>query len=73
MLKNRLYNMKELVLAECIDYKGVYIGKIEEYFNGILGQKSWTFSAHDIDLSYFNKSRYFIELQSGSFNLLFIP
>ena len=67
MLKSRLYNMKEFVLAECIDYKGVYIKKIEEYLNGIMAQKSWSFSAHDTDLSYFNNGRYFIELMSGIF------
>ena len=64
MMRNRVQPLRELVQVECIDYEGVYLSKIEEYLNEIALQRSWSFSAHDKELHYYN-GRYFIELGSG--------
>ena len=65
MMGGRLDPLKELVLVECVDYTGEFMPKIEEYLNGLATQRSWAYSAHDTDLSYYN-GRYFVELHSGT-------
>jgi hypothetical protein len=71
MMAARFEPLKELVMVECVDYNGEFLPKIEEYLNGLATQRSWAFSAHDTDLSYYN-GRYFVELCSGFKFLIFL-
>ena len=64
MMAARYEPLKELAIVECVDYNGEFLPKIEEYLNGLASQRSWSLSAHDTDLSYYN-GKYFIELGSG--------
>lgn len=71
LMIDRLNFFNELLLAECVDYSGVYLKKIEESIIELAKQRSWTYSAHDGDLSYFN-GRYFIDLYGGKLINFFI-
>ena len=69
MMWDRIRPLKELVEAECIEYKGRFLKTIETYLYEISRQRSWAFPTHDKFLKYYN-GLYFIELHSGknSFN-----
>ena len=64
MMWDRIRPLKELVEAECIEYKGRFLKTIETYLYEISRQRSWAFPAHDKFFEYYN-GRYFIELHSG--------
>jgi hypothetical protein len=48
MIWDRVRPLKELVEAECIEYKNRYLKKIEEYLIEISKQPSWVSSNHSI-------------------------
>lgn len=64
MINSRQFFIRDLVLAECVTYSGVYLKKLEESLIELANQRSWAYSAHDTDLSYFN-GRYFVDLMAG--------
>jgi hypothetical protein len=65
MMAARVEPLKELVIVECVDFKGEFLPKIEEYLNALAKQRSWAFSAHDTNLEYYN-GRYWVELGSSN-------
>ena len=57
--------LTNLVIAECVDYKGEFLQTIEDYLNNIVSAKSWSSVAHDRDFDYFYGRAYWIELYSS--------
>ena len=52
--RERRNSLKTLVLAECVEDQGRFIGKIGEYIDSYLPMRSWTDPAHDKPLKIFN-------------------
>ncbi len=62
---NKRINMiNTLALAECLEYKGRFIQKLEEGLEKLLSQKSWVLPAHDYELKNFNDVAPFPDLVS---------
>ena len=52
----------KLTLAECLEDKGRFMPKIEEFLDHLLSQKSWVLPAHDRNLSNFNNVELYPDL-----------
>ena len=65
MLASLHQPLVNLVLAECVDFKGEFLQTIENYLNNIVNAKSWASVAHDRDFDYFYGRAYWIELFSS--------
>ncbi len=61
----RLAMINTLALAECLEYKGRFLAKLEEFLDGFLSQKSWVLPAHDYSLKNFNDESPFPDLVSS--------
>jgi hypothetical protein len=72
MLTNLYERLSDLVRVECVDYKGEYLQKIEDYLNNIVNAKSWSSVAHDREFDYFYGRAYWIELYSSKNLLTFL-
>ena len=55
-----------LALAECLEYKGRFLPKLEEFLNQFLSQKSWVLPAHDSKLTVFNNTLLYPDLTGSS-------
>ena len=62
----RIAMINTLVLAECLEYKGRFLPKLEEFIDQYLSQKSWVLPAHDYSLKNFNDEAPFPDLVSSS-------
>ena len=66
----RAKNLSALAVAECVENKGRYLGKIVEYLEAIVVQPSWGWAPHDDKkLGNLTGERYSIELGSSEFVL----
>ena len=72
MLTNLYERLSDLVRVECVDYKGEYLQKIEDYLNNIVNAKSWSSVARDREFDYFYGRAYWIELYSSKNLLTFL-
>ena len=61
----RLAMMNILALAECLEYKGRFLPKLEEWLGEFFCQKSWVLPAHDYDLMNFNDENPFPDLAAS--------
>ncbi len=64
-LHERANQLVPLVLAECTEYKGRFLPRIEEVMNSLAAQPSWTLSAHDPQLLNFHGERYYVDLNAA--------
>ena len=55
-----------LALAECLEYKGRFLPKLEEFLDQFLSQKSWVLPAHDARLTVFNNTLLYPDLTGSS-------
>ena len=55
-----------LTLAECLEYKGRFLPKLEEFLDQFLSQKSWVLPAHDAKLTNFNNEVLYPDLTGSS-------
>ena len=67
----RVYNTRNswivrLALAECLEYKGRFLPKLEECLEQFLSQKSWVLPAHDAKLSVFNNTTPYPDLTGSA-------
>ncbi len=67
----RVYNTRNtwivrLALAECLEYKGRFLPKLEECLEQFLSQKSWVLPAHDSNLSVFNNNTLYPDLTGSA-------
>ena len=69
-VSSRLGRFQRLYLAECLENRGRFLSKISEYANAFCGMRSWTFPAHDEDLSSFNGEPH-VDLLAGEVALDF--
>lgn len=65
MMKARQALLMPLVLAECIEYKGRYLGAVAAVLDALAGERTWVFPAHDQGLATFRGERYFIDLNAA--------
>ncbi len=61
----RLATINALALAECLEYGGRFLPKLEQCLADYLTQKSWVLPAHDLALLNFNDERPFPDLASS--------
>lgn len=66
----RAMNLDRLVLGECLENRGRFLPKIEEYVATICDERSWTLPAHDARLQNFNGTTLSIDLGSAARALL---
>src|SRR5579871_4837525 len=64
-LHARADQLVPLVLAECAEYKGRFLPRIEEVMDSLVAQPSWTLSAHDPQLLNFHSTRYYVDLNAA--------
>ena len=55
-----------LAIAECLEYKGRFLPKLEEFLDQFLSQKSWVLPAHDGRLTVFNNILLYPDLTGSS-------
>ncbi|MBR4674076.1 MAG: heparinase II/III family protein [Victivallales bacterium] len=55
-----------LALAECLEYQGRFLPKMEEFLEQFLTQKSWVLPAHDPRLAVFNGTTLYPDLTGSS-------
>ena len=65
MYDRQLFGINSLVFAECVEWNGAYMKRIEEYLNGLCDQAAWPWPAHDVHKKYYKGEEYFVELNSG--------
>ena len=70
MINNLTAQLRNLVLVECVDYKGEFIQTIEDHLNNIVNAKSWSGVAHDLLFDYFYGRAYWVELFSSNISFL---
>ncbi len=56
----------QLALAECLENKGRFMPKLEEFLEQFLSQKSWVLPAHDGKLTNFNNEELYPDLSCSS-------
>ena len=61
----RLAMMNVLALAECLEYRGRFLPKLEQWFGEFFSQRSWVLPAHDFDLMNFNDESPFPDLAAS--------
>ena len=71
MYDRQLFGINSLVFAECVEWNGAYMKRIEEYLNGLCDQAAWPWPAHDVHKKYYTGEEYFVELNSGN-NFIFL-
>lgn len=59
--------LRDLVLAECIDDKGVFLAEIENLINHFCEKRTWVMPAHDRSLRNFKRQSIDIDLGSAMF------
>lgn len=64
-LHQRMDQLVPLVLAECAEYEGRYLPRIEELMDSLAAMPSWTLSAHDPRLLNLHGVRYFVDLNAA--------
>lgn len=62
----RLTIIYKLLIAECLEYKGRFLAKLEECLADLLSQRSWVLPAHDRQLLNFNDISPYPDLASSS-------
>jgi hypothetical protein len=62
----RAADLGVLLLAECLENKGRFLGRIATQMETIAEERSWTMPAHDSSLSNFNGTRLTIDLGSAN-------
>jgi hypothetical protein len=72
MYARQLFIINSLVFAECVEWNGAYMQRIEEYLNGLCDQPAWPWPAHDKHMKYYSGKEYFVELNSGNFWYAFL-
>ncbi len=58
----RRSNLKDLIIAECIENRGRFLPAIERYMRSICAEKTWVLPAHDSDLNNFRGTKIDIDL-----------
>ncbi len=66
MLRGRDGQLSILVLAECAEWQGRFLGRIGEQLDIISAQRSWTLPAHDAKLENYTGQRYFVDLNAAA-------
>lgn len=65
MTRDRQNWLLPLALAECSQYEGRFLAKIEEVLFALLSQPTWMLPAHDIALESFSGGRHTVDLNSA--------
>ena len=60
----------QLTLAECLENKGRFMPKLEEFLEQFLSQKSWVLPAHDGKLTNFNNEELYPDLSCSNAALM---
>lgn len=63
----RIRNLTTLMLAECFENKGRFLGRIDAYLDVIAGMKAWTMPAHDRRLDVFEGRSQYIDLGAAHY------
>jgi hypothetical protein len=63
--RERQSQLIPLVLAECVEYKGRYLGRIAEVMDSLAAAPSWTLSAHDPQLLNLHGVSYYVDLNAA--------
>ena len=63
----RIENLIALMEAECLENRGRFIGRIEEYLTCIAGMRAWTMPAHDRKLDVFEGRSFYIDLGAAHY------
>ena len=58
--------LASLVIAECVENRGLFLPAIETYIGAICSEKTWVLPAHDPDLDNFNRRNIYIDLSVAS-------
>ncbi len=66
MLRGRNGQLSTLVLAECAEWKGRFLPRIEEELNAISIERSWTLPAGDAKLENFYQTHYSVDLNAST-------
>ena len=65
MLDRHTGQLTPLVLAECSEGKGRFLPRIAGQLDAISAEKSWTLPAHDAELTNFNGTHYYVDLNAA--------
>ena len=64
MMRWRNLVLFSVALRECYDYNGTYLANLESLITQVANQPTWSLSAHDKTLVYFNANKFFLDLGS---------
>lgn len=65
MMAARQARLERLVLGECLEGQGRFLGSISEAIGSIVQQPSWTLAAHDPGLRNFKDANYTVDLNAA--------
>jgi hypothetical protein len=68
MIRDRHGWLVPLVLAECLEDHGRYLGKLNEVLEAYANEPTWTLPAHDPRLGSFHRTDYDVDLGSSTFS-----